>query len=98
MANKMKILQALRQNLAMAGIGPELSFQPRPWNGKIMIGCFVLHLGLICIFAFTFLEAESFADYTQSSCIGISTAALCISFVLIIILNAKQLFECINRL
>lgn len=91
----MKIFQEIQKNFATLGISPGLSIQPYPLNGKILMEFLILHLALICGFRFTFYEAKTFAEYTQSTYMG-AAVALCILCLLIIILNAKNMFKYIN--
>lgn len=95
----MKILQTVQSNLATAGISPGdlLSIQSHPLDAKILFNFLVLNLALIWSLAFTLYEAKTFAEYIQSTYMA-SLAALCIFFLLIIILNAKKIFITINRL
>lgn len=91
----MKIFQTIRKNFATAGISPNLSIRPHSWNGKIVIGFLLLHSALICSFGFTFYEAKTLAEYTQSTYVG-AAAALLSFFLLILIFDVKNLFKIID--
>lgn len=94
---RMKIFQVTRKNLAAAGISPNLSFQPYPFNERIVCGFLALIFYIICNVVYLFYEAITFTEYTRSIYMA-SVAALIIFVLLIFILNVKELFEFINKL
>lgn len=90
-----KVFQLTQKYFATAGIVPNLAIQPYPLNGKISIGFLLLGSSLICNFKYTFYEARTFVEYTQSIYMC-SIAALIIFALVIIILKVEKLFEFIN--
>lgn len=89
---KLKVFQVTLQNFAIAGITPNLLHQSYPLNGKISTGFLILGLSMICYFEYTFYEAKTFIEYTQTIYLG-SLAALIIFALVIIVGKVKKLFE-----
>lgn len=89
---KAKILEHIKKNLAIAGIVPNLVTQSYPLNGKILLGFLTLGISIICNLMFTFCEAKTFIEYTQSICIG--AFMYIVNFGLFnLILNVEKLFK-----
>lgn len=90
-----KVFQIGQRNLAAVGVHRNLTAQSFPLNDKIAFGIFIYGAAIICIFKYTFYEAKTFIEYTQSMYLGSLAvgAALVLS---IMILNVKKLFEYIT--
>lgn len=93
---KRKVFQIIQRNLASAGITPNLLNQPYPVNGKIFVGFLILGLFMCCNFKYTFYEAKTFVEYTQTVYVG-SLAAVIFLALTIIILKVDKLFELIDE-
>lgn len=94
--SKMEIFQLAQQKFATIGINRELALQPYRLNDTLLMGFSMLGLSTVCIFEFTFLEAKTFSQYTQSSYMG-SYMVTIILALLIIIFKVAKLFELINE-
>lgn len=81
--NKMKILQITQGSFTSLGIGPHLLTREYPLNGNILIGFLLLISAMVCCFSFTFFEAKTFDEYTQSVYMGAAT----ILYVFILAIN-----------
>lgn len=92
---KPKVFQMVQQKFAIAGITPSLSNQPYRFDGSISMGFLIVGLFMVCNFKYTFYEAKTFIEYTQTIYMG-SLAALIIFALAIIILNVDKLFQFIN--
>lgn len=93
-SERMKILQVTQKNFATVGISATLSTRTYPLNGQILLDFALLGLYFICYLMYTFFEAKTFAEYTQSIYLS-SMIALIIFVLLIIISNVKRLFDVI---
>lgn len=92
---KLRVLQSIQKNFAMLGIVPALVTQTFPLNEKVFLDFSILSSAIICNFTYTFSEANTFVEYTQS--IFMSTLAALINFaLLILILNIEKLFGIFN--
>lgn len=91
-ASKIKVFQLAREKFAILGIIPELAVQPYPLNRKILLGFSILGLSSGCIFEFTFYEAKTFIEYTQSSYMG-SYMVTIIFALFIITFKMEKIFE-----
>lgn len=93
--SKLKILQLTQMHFATAGICPKLVEQPYPINGKIFMGFFILTFDIICGMIFLFYEAKTFTENTRTTFMC-SLAVLIFLSLLILMFNAKELFQAIN--
>lgn len=93
---KLKAFQTIQKSFAIAGFDRNLVTQSVPLNGKILLCFSLLGLGITFICVYTFNNAESFSEYTQS--IYMTTAGILVSSTLIVlILKVKNVFEFINH-
>lgn len=83
-----KIFQLTQKTFATIGISSE-------WNKNIFIGFSIVSISIICIFKFTFYEAQTFAESTQSMYMG-SVAIVIILILFIFVLKAEEFYELIN--
>lgn len=84
-----------QRNFAIAGIVPNLAAKPYSLNGKVKLGFLTLGLAIICNFTYTFCEANTFIEYTQS--IFMSTLTVIVDFALFtLVVNVKKLFKFID--
>lgn len=90
---KIKCFQLVQKNFAILDITPELAMQPHPFNSRrISIGFLALGLIIICALKFFFYEAQTFAEYTQSS--YASFFMITITFNLsVVTLKVKKVFK-----
>lgn len=93
--SKMKILQIVQKNFETVGVHPNLKSHPYPLNGKILMGIFILGMGVVCNFQYTFHEAKTFSESVQSMYIG-SMVFLILFILMRFILNVNDLFEFID--
>lgn len=92
---KLKVFPLVQTELAVLGFDSDLSMQPHRLNAKILMGFLILGSSSACIFEYTFCEANSFAEYTESSYMG--SYMLTIAFaLLILVLKRKEIFALIN--
>lgn len=91
----MKVFQITQKNFASTGIGPKLINQSYPFNARILIGLFILSLGMTFSFVYTVYEAKSFAEYTQTIYICSATVIIFLA-LLILISKVKSLFRLTN--
>lgn len=92
---RITVFQLLQKNLAVAGIIRKLSLQQYPFNRRVLIGFSTLFIETICIFKFTFFEAKTFSESTQSIYMGTVTVVI-IVVLFIFVIKAKKLFEFID--
>lgn len=92
---RMKIMQSLQKYSATAGISSELTLQPYPLNGKILMGFSNLCITFICLIEPIFYEPEIPFKYLESCCLG-SFLIVIISVLTIILLKVKTLFKLIE--
>lgn len=89
---KIRIFQLMQKYLATIGIDLELASQPYPLNRKIFVGFMTLCFMIVTIFKYTFYEARTLSEYTQSSYM-FSFAVVVMLYLLITILRMKKLAE-----
>lgn len=94
--SKLKIFQLVHKNFANIGISPDLAEQPYPFNGKIIMGSATLLLYVICSLMYLFDEAKTFTENTRTIYMC-SLAAVIFFDLMILILNAKELFQLMNE-
>lgn len=92
---KIKVFQLTQKNFSTAGITANLVTNSYPLNAKILLGFLILGSAIVCNFKYTFYEAKTFIEYTQSVYMG-SMATIIILVLLILINHVKKLFEFIN--
>lgn len=93
--SKTMVLQLAQKNFAAAGIVPNLTAQPYPLNGRILLGFLTLGLAAICNFKYGFYDANTFIEYTQS--IFMSSLTIIVNFALLnLSVKVKKLFKFIN--
>lgn len=92
---KMHSFQLTQKNFAMAGIHRSLVTQAYPINLKISLGFVILNAGAIFTLIFTFFDAKTFAEYTQTIYL-FSLVALIIFALLIVVFKVDKLFEFID--
>lgn len=92
---KMEVLHWVQKNFATVGITPNLSHQPHPFSAKIAVGFVILSAYFVCNLMFTFFEANTLMEYSQSIYMG-SLAILIILALFIIIFNVEKLFNLID--
>lgn len=93
---KIEIFQVIQKNLTTVGITPNLSTQPYPLNGKIVMGFLILTSALISSCVYFFYFANTIVEYTQSTYMG-SIAIMVIIFLLIIVFKVEKLFVLISH-
>lgn len=93
---KLKAFKTIQKYFALIGINQKLATQSYPLlNGRILMGFLLLSMGIICVSAQIFTDAETFFEYTQSVYM-VSDGFLMISALLILSLKVGKLFEIIN--
>lgn len=94
--SKTKVLQLVQKNFATAGIVANVATQTYPLNTRIWLGFLTLGMGIIFNFKYTFYEARTFIEYTQS--IFMSSLTIIVSFALLnLVVKVRKLFEFINH-
>lgn len=91
----MKVFQTTQKHFATAGITSNLVLQSYPLNGRIFLGFLMLSLAIICSLLYTFNEAKTFSEFTESIFMT-ALAALVILVLLIIIFVIEKLFRLIG--
>lgn len=93
---KLKAFKTIQKNFAMIGISPKLAAQSYPLNARVSLGLLLGILGMTFICVYTFKDANTFFEYTQSVC-QLSIGLLIFSALAILILKVEKLFEFIDR-
>lgn len=92
---KMRVFQLTQVHFAGAGITANLAIKSNRVNVKILNGFLIIGSSVACSLMYTFFEANTFAEYTQSIYAG-SLAALIFTALAIIMFNVKKLFKLIK--
>lgn len=90
-----KVFECILLNFATVGIEPSIVAQPYPINVRILMGFGILGAYMFCNFKYTFYEAKTFIEYSQTTYIG-SGALLIAIYLLVIVLKIEKLFKFIN--
>lgn len=93
--SKMKVFQLTQANFASAGIFANSTIKSQRFNMEIVKSFLIIGSSITCSLMYAFLEANTFAEYTQSIYSG-SLAALIFFALVIIIFNVKKLFRLIK--
>lgn len=94
---RIKILQTIQKKFAIVGIYLDVVSQPYLYNGRIMMGYFIMGSATVSNFVYIFYEAKSFGEYTRSS--FFCAACIYVSIVLTILTQkVKKIVEIINEI
>lgn len=92
---KLKIFQLVQRQLAILGIVPELEMQAYRLNARVLMVFFIFGSSSACILEYTFCEAKSLSEYTESSYMGSYVLTIMFAF-LIFILKLREIFMLIT--
>ena len=95
-STKMKLFQSVQKSFAVLGITPNESIRTDPYNRNIWKSFIVYSLTNVLNFAFFFLEANSFREYTEILFVYSCTMTIFIGFAIAAI-QKKKLFNYINN-
>lgn len=93
---RLKAFRTIRERFATMGISPELLTQSHPFNGTILMYLLILGSAITFIGVYIFNYAKTSFEYTQSIYL-VSAGILVVVALLILIFEAENLFEYINR-